>query len=173
MLEESRLINKIRDEFGRVPFPYHRGLCAAMAMDDWVTDVKILEEITRAKDFVGEWWEVPVEELTSCMLAHSYLDDHGIEFYLPAYMVAVLERPLAFDRPGRSSAWQLIYLMCFDKDKPMELREHFRATFSRIVGGRKQACRDFLRFVAASSSYNEHANQLAKEALSSEFWAGS
>ncbi|MCI0562128.1 MAG: hypothetical protein MN733_26880 [Nitrososphaera sp.] len=170
MLDTPSLIQRIRDEFGTIPFPFHRGLHAAMAMDDWIADEATLREITRTKDFIGEWWEIPLAELRCSMLAHSYLDEHGIEFYLPAYMVAILEHPLAFDRPGCSSSWQLINLMSPDSDDP-ELREYFRERFVRIVGGKKRVCRDFLKFVSTSTLYNGHANELARDALAHAFWS--
>ena len=113
-----------------------------MAMDDWIEDEGVLREITRTKDIVGEWWEIPVTELCRCMLAHCYLDDRGIEFYLPAYMVSVLQFPEAYDGPGRSGAWQITYLLKPNADDP-ELRDYFQLQFARIVDGKKEVCRDF------------------------------
>ena len=170
MLDAPSLIQSIRKEFGEIPFPHHRGLRAALAMDDWITDETVLREITRTKDFIGQWWEVPVEELQRYMLGDCYLDEHGIEFYLPAFMVAVLAHPEAFDHPRKSSSWRVVYLMSPDSEDP-ELKDYFLSRFVRIVGGKKRACRDFLRYVSGSPFYNEEATSLASQVLAHEYWA--
>ena len=139
-------------------------------MDDWIEDEAVLREITRTKDVHGEWWDIPVTELCQCMLAQSYLDAHGIEFYLPAYMVAVLQSPEAFDGPRKSSAWQVTDLLDPNTEVP-ELRDYFLLRFSRIVGGRKDVCRTFLQYMSTSTLYDDHACKIAKEALAHEFWA--
>ena len=175
MLEASALVSDIANAFGVVPFPIHRGLHAAMAMDDWIEDEALLREITRTKDFIGEWWEVPADELQRCMLAHSYLDDHGVEFYLPAYMTALLKHPSVFDSENRISSRQVIsFMYCHKEDPdedPDELRSLFLTKFARIVGGKKRACRNFLSFMAESTRYNESTNEFAKEVLAQKFWA--
>ena len=140
-----------------------------MAKDDWIEDQVKLKEITRSKDYIGHWWEVPLEQLLSCRLALSYLDADGIEFYLPAYMVAVVEHPIAFDRPQVSSSWEIVHLMTPDNNN-QELRAYFHERFSKIIGGKRRACRDFLVYVSASSHYDEYASHLAKDALTSNFW---
>ena len=161
----------IRKEFAGVSFPFHRGLHAAMAMDNWTEDEKTLRRIAQQEDYIGEWWDVPKEHLHQCMMALSYLDAFGVEFYLPAYMNAVVEDPKAFDEPRvRSSSWQVVHTMLPDKED-QELTHHFCDRFSRIRGGKKRVCREFLQYIANCGAYNEHARQIAKEALNHEFWS--
>ena len=81
---------EIRDAFEHVPFPGHRGLRAAMAMDNWISDAAQLANITADQDIHGEWWDILVEELRACSLGITYLDAAGFEFYLPAYLTAAL-----------------------------------------------------------------------------------
>lgn len=170
MVSAESLSKSIRKEFAGVPFPSHCGLHAAMAKDDWVDDEGTLREITRREDYIGEWWNVPRAHLLQCMMALSYLDAPGMAFYLPAYMTAVLEEPEKFDEPGlRSSSWQVIHTMLPNDEDP-ELERYFFGQFSKFSGAMKRICREFLVYVAACSAYNDHARQIAKEALAHEFW---
>lgn len=170
MTTVKSLVNKIRVAFADVPFPFHCGLHAAVAMDDWVFDEVVLCEITRRDDFIGAWWDVPLVHLQNCMKALSYLDSAGIDFYLPAYMVALLEVPSEFDEPMvKSSSWQIIYTMLREEDEP-DLKEYFNERFSKIIGDKKSISREFLRFVEGADFYSEHSREIAREALTNEFW---
>lgn len=166
----AQLVSKIKNEFLGVPFPIHCGLHAAMAMDDWVEDELVLREITRTKDILANWWEIPPDHLIKCMLALSYLDAAGIEFYLPAYMKAILDEPKLFDEPGvRSISWQVLFVMLPDTED-QELKDYFNERFSRIRGSKREVCVEFLEFVAGSAEYDDHARKIAKEALNNDFW---
>jgi len=94
-----------------------------------------------------------------------------MEFYLPAYMKAVIEEPRAFDEPRvRSSAWQVVHTMLPSEDDP-ELKHYFLNQFAHIVGGKKRVCRKFLEYIATCSAYDQHARKIAEEALAHEFWS--
>lgn len=165
------LIRKTRKEFLEVSFPSHCGLHAAVAKGDWVKDEKILCEITLRDDYIGKWWDVPKEHLLKCMMALSYLDAAGMEFYLPAYMKAIIESPSDFDKPMvKSSSWQIIHTMLPDEES-RELNQYFHERFSRFLGGKKHVCREFLQYVKSCTLYDEHARKIAQEALANEFWS--
>lgn len=167
----EKTIENIRNEFAEVSFPLHCGLHAAVAKDDWVSDEKTLREITSQKDYIGSWWDVPRDHLHQCMTALSYLDAAGIEFYLPAYMTAAIESPELFDIPGkRSSSWLIVITMTPDTEDST-LLEYFLDRFSRIIGSKKQVCREFLEHIACHDDYSEHARELALAALASKFWS--
>ena len=170
MISSESLVASIRREFAAVPFPSHCGLHAAMAQDDWVDDAATLTEITKRDDFVDGWWNVPIEHLQSCMMALSYLDAHGIAFYLPAYMVALVERPADFDTAGRASSFQVVLAM-LPPDRDPELKRYFLSRFSSIDGARKHVCRQFLIYISESGAYDEHAKRAAREAMAHEFWS--
>jgi len=72
MKSAESLSQNIKQEFSEVPFPSHRGLHAAVAMDDWIEDESVLKEITQREDYIVEWWDVPKEHLLQCMMALSY-----------------------------------------------------------------------------------------------------
>ena len=170
MTDASTLIQSIRKEFGPIPFPLHCGLHAAVAKDDWVDDEDELRSITQSSDYIGEWWDVPLEHLLKCKMALSYLDSAGMEFYLPAYMIAVLEHPTGFDKARViSSSWQIIFTFIPDADD-LELQAYFHERFSRIVDGKKGVCRDFLKYVAEGGAHDLHAKELASEALANGYW---
>ena len=143
-----------------------------MAQDDWVDDEYVLAEITRSEDFTGEWWNVPIEHLRSCMMALSYLDAKGMAFYLPAYMTALIERPEDFDTATRSASWQVVLTM-LPADKDPEQKQYFLRRFAFIDVERKRVCREFLAYLSEHDAYHEHARQTAKDALVHEFWAQS
>lgn len=164
------LVTSIRREFAAVPFPSHCGLHAAMAQDDWVDDELTLAKITKREDFVGEWWDVPIAHLRSCMMALSYLDAHGIAFYLPAYMTALVARPADFDSASRASSFQVVLTM-LPPDNDSELKPYFLSRFSLIEGARKQVCRQFLTYLSESDAYDERATRTAREAVAHEFWS--
>lgn len=171
MTSAESLSKDIRDAFASIPFPSHCGLHAAMAKDDWIDDENTLKEITLHEDFIGDWWNVPKEHLLQCMMALDYLDAPGMAFYLPAYMTAILEEPEEFDRPGvKSSSWQVIHTM-LPNDEDQKLAQHFIERFSSIDGVMKCVCIGFLAYVATCGAYDEHARQLAKEALTHDFWS--
>jgi hypothetical protein len=171
MASARTLIISIRMEFDDVSFPFHCGLNAAVAKDDWIDDEETLKEITKQRDYIGKWWEVPRDQLLLNMMALSYFDAPGMAFYLPAYMTAVLEEPEKFDVPGvRSSAWEVVHTFLPNEDD-QDLKELFLEQFSLFNWSMKHVCREFLVFVANASVYNEHARRIATEALAHEYWS--
>jgi len=171
MISKQSLSQAIKKEFSTVQFPLHCGLHAGMAMDNWIEDKEVLREITQRDDYIGDWWNVPTQQLAECMLALSYLDGPAMEFYLPAYMKAIIETPEVFDIPRvRSSSWQVIFTMLPNEENDPELKQHFKNQFSRIKGIKKQVCRKFLKYISYSNEYDNHAIELARKALKNEFW---
>ena len=167
----TELQQRIREEFSDVPFPSHCGLHAAVAKDDWIDDERVLREITQREEFIGEWWNVPIVHLVECMVALSYLDAAGMEFYLPAYMNAVVGKPAVFDLPRvKSRSWQIVHAM-LPEEKDRELIRHFNHRFKNIYKGKKRVCKEFLRYIENCDSYNEHAREIANKALTHEFWS--
>ena len=137
------LKEEIRDTFGDVPFPSYRGLRAAQAIDDWVSDPEILQNITGTKDIKAKWWEIPYDELNKYLIADSYLDASGIEFYLPAILTMALEEQnqLNLDRalsildpnPGNSM--------------DQGLNDYFCARFSKINVKKREVCIKFMKLI--------------------------
>ena len=142
-----------------------------MAMDEWIDDENVLREITQSEDYIGEWWDVPIEHLLQCLMGLSYLDAAGMEFYLPAYMKVIVEKPEVFDEAGITSrSWAIAYTMLPD-DEDQEMAQYFQERFSKIREGKKHVCREFLQYLANCMTYDEHTRQIAKEALGHKYWS--
>lgn len=105
------------------------------------------------------------------MMALSYLDAHGIAFYLPAYMKALVESPEAFDTVNLASSFQVVLTM-LPPDKDPELWLYFLGRFSSIDVARKRVCRQFLTYLSESVAYDEYSRRTAREAVAHEFWSG-
>jgi hypothetical protein len=103
------------------------------------------------------------------MVALCYLDDHGIEFYLPAYMLAIISEPTRFDSKVRSSSWLVLFTLLPRGSDP-ELADYFYYQLSRIQGNKKKAVYDFLTYIESREEYNEHARSIATEALKHGYW---
>ncbi len=103
-------------------------------------------------------------------MALSYLDAAGMTFYLPAYMTALIQRPEDFDANRRSSSWQVAAAMLPDRGDP-ELEDYFLSRFSPMDEGKRRICREFLAYLSTNTAYNEHAREVAREALTHEFWS--
>ena len=70
-----------------VPEPPSRTLYQAQAEDNH-------ERCDRSRDHLGRWQDLPDDHLSDCTNALSYLDAHGIRYYLPAMLRVELLRVL-------------------------------------------------------------------------------
>ena len=168
MNSRKQLINEIRAVFGPITFPTHKGLRAAMAADDWVSDPETLAQITAKEDIHGEWWEIPEEELKSCTLALCYLDASGIEFYLPAYLSMTLQ-----DLKYENYNHILFLLDPGAEGEDEELYEYFCQQFEKITKGKKKVCIKFLEYLLATKldQYCEsETKQEIENILVRDFW---
>lgn len=138
--EKKSLIKEVYELFGDIPFPEHCGWNAAIAKDDWIDDPIELKRITDEKDIKGKWWEIPTKELDNS-LAHCYLDAKGVEFYLPACLVAVL------NDDTKRKYQSIIYW--FDppaKNDKHDLYPYFLNQFSRINKAQKNVSTKILQY---------------------------
>jgi len=135
------LTEEIKEAFGDVKFPTHRGLHAAIAMDDWVDDPLELKKITDEKDFKGKWWEIPAKEFAKndFSLATCYFDEYGTEFYLPAFLIFVIN-----DKTGLFYNRLVYWLLPSEED---ELYDYFCNQFSKINASEKQVCIKVLKYI--------------------------
>jgi len=144
-MEKQRLelCDEIKSAFGSVHFPAHRGLQASRALDDDADlDSTELASITKERDFHGEWWEVPFSELGEYVFGLSYLDESGIEFYLPAYLIRTLT-----DLDYRNFNELLYALDPVITEEDDELRKWFNQQFSKITGEKKRVCKRYLELL--------------------------
>ena len=137
-MRSEELSARVRSAFGHVHFPSHRGIRAAMAMDDWITNEDALAAITAEKDIHGEWWQIPFSELRQCALGLSYLDAAGLEFYLPAYLNMALA-DLKYED----------FRLTLQLLDPGLAKDDlcFRGGLSAVAGTRKEVCVEFLQLL--------------------------
>lgn len=163
------LIDLVKAEFGSIAFPSHCGLRAAIAMDDWISDLSELRRITAEQDVKGEWWEIPESELKNISLASCYLDASGTQFYLPALLVAVL-RGLKHEHCAALVTW----LTPLQNEPDCALYEHFVAKFTSLTQGQRGACMHVLRHVASQDDPKDPwTRQEIEELLRHEYWQAS
>ena len=163
------LIDRVKAEFGSVAFPSHRGLRAAVAMDDWISDPNELRRITAEQDVKGEWWELPEAELQNISLASCYLDAPGTQFYLPALLVAVL-KGLKYQHCAALVRW----LTPLQNEPDCALYGHFLAKFAALTEGQRGVCMEVLRYVASRDDPNDPwlEDRIGK-LLTHEYWRAS
>ena len=163
----TSLIKEIYKVFGDVPFPKHCGWNAAIAMDDWIDDPVELKKITDEKDVKGKWWNISQEELHNCSIAQCYLDKYGVEFYLPAYLIIVLNDPTNIKERD------LIYwLLPPNKNSDHDLYSYFLERFSRIDKPRKDIC---IQVIAYLKNYSLNTRDIflmkdIETILNHDFW---
>lgn len=157
---------KIKKAFKDVEFPHHCGIRAAIAMDDWISDPSTLREITSTKDIKAQWWEIPGEEFNLISLAFCYFDSVNTEFYLPAYMVYVLEN-LSYANCNCLITW----LTPRENDEECAFYDMFLENFSKIKASKKSACIEIIKYINENLPANDCnlINDIQK-LLESEFW---
>lgn len=164
---KESLLNDIREAFGRVSFPSHMGIRAAMAVDNWVSSKEELIRITSEEDIIADWWNIPYEELDECVLGLSYLDSDGIEFYLPAYMCRMIVQPEQSKYP--------ILLSILDPNpiwNEAQLRDLYETRFRKIDRAKKSVCRLFMEDL--KSTYLDNRKDISNQVdqiLVHPFWS--
>ena len=158
--------NKLRETFGDVPFPYHCGMNAAIAKDDWISDPEELKNITRSKDVKGKWWEIPADEFILCSLASCYFDANATEFYLPAYMNIVIE-----DTTYKNYNTLISWLTPGENNSEYDFYDHFQSKFTNISGSKRIMCREVLEYVRSHLEPNDtYSGKKIDQILAHEFW---
>ena len=138
-------------------------------MDDWISDPSELRRITAEQDVKGEWWQIPESELKNILLASSYLDAHGTQFYLPALLVAVL-RGLEYEHYAALIMW----LTPQENEPDCALYDYFLMRFSKLTKSQREICVVVLRYVAAQVDPKHPWTREQIEALlAHEYWRAS
>lgn len=165
-MTREELKTEIKTAFGSVPFPSHQGLRGSMAMDRYATEAEV-EAITVEQDTHGEWWQIPREELRSCLLALSYLDAAGVLFYLPAYL------NMALDDVGerRLSALDLVDTAVRDADPGH--RAYLEGRLGRLNDAQRTVCvrvLQFLRSQLIDDPSTEYERRRIDRILDDPYW---
>lgn len=138
-MEKLELIAFINRAFENVPQPEDITLHVAQAHDDYDYDNNSTH---RKKDFIGKWQNIPTEHLAKCTSALSFVDAVGMRFYLPAYMVWVL------NNFGKLEIDDFVLYALDNHPNDSELKDYFKERFSLFNEQQMQACALFVRYCA-------------------------
>jgi hypothetical protein len=87
--ETMALRHLIQKAFSRVKLGQGMGLWQAQGVDDYA-DAATLAKL-RGRDEKEDWSRISVEDLNTCDSSLCFLDDLGMRFHLPAFLIAALQ----------------------------------------------------------------------------------
>ena len=168
MIDTEELKKEIKEAFKDVDFPSHCGILAAEAMDDWISDPAILRKLTKEKDFSGKWWNIPEEHISGNSLGFNYLDSAGVLYYLPAFMLLAIEKPI----------YKNLSTLVYELSPTVELEPddeglylHFCDKFSKITGSKRNVCIKFMYFLQEKlSTVSPLDAEDVKKTIKHEYW---
>jgi dUTPase len=166
--EKNNLIDEIYKAFGDIEFPIHCGLQGALAKDEWIDDDIEIAKITQEKDIKGKWWEIPYRELDNIHLAQCYLDAKGVLFYLPAFLLYLLN-----DKSKRKYHALLSWLNPPNQlDDEYELYPYFIEQFSLLNKSQKDVSIKVLKYIKRYiiNPKDTITQQEIEEILKNKFW---
>ena len=168
MIDTEELKKEIIEAFKDVSFPSHCGIHAAEAIDDRVSDPIELRKITKKMDFSGKWWDIPEEHISGNSLGFNYLDSEGVLYYLPAFMLLAIEKPIY--KNLHTLAWELSPTVELEPDDK-GLYKHFREKFSKITGNKRIVCIKFMHFLKEKlSTISALDAEDIEKAIKHEYW---
>lgn len=88
-MNEEDLISEIREAFKGVSLEEGIGIVEADAIDDYADKKK--QEKARSLDERNNWENIPDEVISRASFSLCYVDEKGMKFSLPAYMVFLLK----------------------------------------------------------------------------------
>ena len=138
-MNKEELKKYIETVFDDMPHPNLITLHVAQAHDDWDYDNDLKH---RRKDFKGHWKDIPSEHLRGCRDALAHLDAAGLRYYLPAYMIWVL------NDFGEHDIDDFVLYTFDNSPKDREMNKYFRARFSLFNKEQLRACALFVKYCA-------------------------
>ena len=149
--DQIRVANLIRDAFREITLEDGIGLLQGHGLDNGA-DSKTLKEY-RSKDEKNDWSMIPVSDLNSCFSSLSFFDAEGMQFHLPAFLIADLE--------GTFDGDVLFHLTYFEHDA--------MSRFEILTDSQRNAVREFL-LLRLSDPNSDIETPMIEKALS-EYWA--
>jgi hypothetical protein len=134
----ERTLESIDRGFDGVPAPdsEHRMLYQAEAWDSY-------ETVDQRREHRGRWQDLPASHIRDCPNALPHLDQHGIQYYLPALMVHFIRAPR--DR----ELWSYASLSFTLRPCTGELKNYQRRRFSLLTRSQREAIVAYLEHIAA------------------------
>jgi hypothetical protein len=148
---KNRILDLVRTAFQGVSLGQGVGLLQAQGLDDYA-DERTLAAY-RAQDEQRDWSAISVDDLDQCSSSLCFLDDKGMRFHLPAYLVAELQSSL-----NRSDV--LFHLVYADPDA--------LTRFDALSATQDEAVRQFLFMRLADKRYEFQRPMI--EAALKNYW---
>ena len=137
-MNKTELKQIITKAFDGVSYPQNITLHVAQVHDsyDYDNDAK-----WKQLDYIGRWQDIPNEHITRCCNALSYLEPDGLRYYLPAFMIWVIDNWENFEEVSWSHD---ATILTFHVHKDFE--DHKTNQFSLFNDQQYHACACFLKF---------------------------
>ena len=160
----NNIKNIIIQAFDNVSYPKNITLYVAQSHDNHEYDE---DEKYKKSDFVGKWQDIPDSHIEDCYCALSHLEPDGVRFYLPAFMLWVLDNYEAKEEEVSYATFS-----AFMKFKSKGLENFHNEQFSLFNKKQKYACAMFLKYFI--DKYKEEIDfnieiKVAKEAFEEQW----
>ncbi len=143
--------NRIRAAFAGVKLGPGIGLLQGQGLDDYADDSTLNEY--RSQDESDDWTRIDIEKLNIYFDSLSYMDEEGMRFHLPAYVLADLQGGLFQD---------LLFHLCF-------VSKNTQSRFDLLNTEQRDAIREFLLLRSSDLDYSVQVPMIRK-ALE-QYWA--
>lgn len=144
-MKVKNIISYIEEAFDGVPQPKLITLHVAQEHDSYNYDN---DEAVRKRDFFGPWQNIPFSHIKNCPNALSYLDEIGMRFYLPVFMVSCLKN---FGHSEGFYKEHTLYSLNNYPDNP-DLSNYHRKRFLLFNTKQLKACALFVQYCAEDKS---------------------
>jgi hypothetical protein len=134
----SKIKNTIIQAFDNVSYPKNITLYVAQAHDNYEYDE---DKKYKKNDFVGKWQDIPISHIEDCCCALSHLEPDGVRFYLPAFMLWVLDN---YESQTEDISYATFSAFLTFKNKDLE--NFHNEQFSLFNKEQKYACAIFLKY---------------------------
>jgi hypothetical protein len=148
-MHDEQLIALIRGAFADVTLGEGVGLREGMAMDGYKSDAE--QAIERQADEKHDWPRIPDEDLKRYSCALCYMDEEGMRFHIPAFMLADIKR---------STRVCLFHLTSLD--------EYTLSQFGLLTAAQRGAVIAYLRW--SREQYDNYPDRDAIDRALREYW---
>lgn len=152
--DEKHIADKVAQAFRGVKLGSGIGLMEGNGLDDYADDLALKEY--RSKDESDDWTRIDIDRLNRYSAGLSYMDEEGMRFHLPAYVIADLQDVL--------SQGDVLFHLCF-------LSNGAETRFDLLNEEQRDAIRQFLLLRLSDPRYSFQSSMI-QNALE-QYWGTS
>lgn len=149
--EMKDIQTQIQDAFVGVVLGDGVGLWQAQGLDDYKSLAECL--VLRERDEKLDWSKISAEDLNICNSSLSFFDAKGMQFHLPAFLIADLKGEWMFN---------LTFHLCEASDRNQR--------FALLNDAQREAVKAYLYWIATDRDYNFDQDSIVKN-LVDGYWA--